>query len=165
MTTSTGTPGYHAGRHDAEGRRTDTAYRTEAGYGTAPEERGADWARGGVGFAGVLMIVYGVIAILQGIAGIARNNVYVPIGNYVYEFTTTTWGWIHLVLGVFTALVGYGVMKGMTWARVSGIALASLVVIANFLWLPYQPLFALATIAIGVFIIWALARDGSHSSM
>lgn len=49
-------------------------------------------------------------------------------------------------------------------ARGAGIALASLSVIVNFLWLPYQPWWSIIIIAIDVFIIWALCTSWTHST-
>jgi hypothetical protein len=43
-----------------------------------------------------------------------------------------------------------------------GITLAVLSAIANFLWLPYYPFWALAIIALDVFVIWALAAHGGE---
>jgi hypothetical protein len=39
------------------------------------------------------------------------------------------------------------------------VALAALAVIANFIWLPYQPVWAIVSIAIGIFVIWALCAE------
>ncbi|MER5494200.1 hypothetical protein [Streptomyces sp. NPDC002490] len=116
----------------------------------------AGWVTGGTVFAGVLMLVSGVLAVLNGIAAIAEDDVYASVNDYVFEFDLTTWGWIHLVLGVLVALVGYGILKGADWARAVGVGLAALSVVLNFVWLPYQPLWALVAIAIGLFVIWAL---------
>ncbi|MET9799545.1 hypothetical protein [Streptomyces sp. NPDC006368] len=110
-------------------------------------------------FAGVLLLVEGVLGMLQGIAGIAEDGVYGRIGDYVFAFSVSAWGWIHLVLGLLVALIGAGILSGAAWARASGVALASLAVIANFIWLPYQPVWAVVSIAIGVFVIWALCRE------
>ena len=52
---------------------------------------------------------------------------------------------------------GVCLLLGMTWARVVGIVLAVISGIANFLFLPYYPLWAIVVIALDVFIIWALA--------
>ena len=38
--------------------------------------------------------------------------------DYVYAFDDTTWGWIHLVLGIVVLLAGIGLFQGATWARV-----------------------------------------------
>ncbi|MFE6283037.1 hypothetical protein [Streptomyces sp. NPDC057877] len=120
------------------------------------------WAAGGTLFAGILLFIQGVIDILQGIAAIAKDDVYAHIGDYVFEFSLTAWGWIHLVLGVVLVIVGWGLVSGPApWARASGMALAALSVVANFLYLPYQPWWAIVGIAIGTFVIWSLAQPPS----
>ncbi|MFE6227099.1 MULTISPECIES: hypothetical protein [unclassified Streptomyces] len=120
------------------------------------------WASGGTLFAGVLMLVTGFMNVFQGIAGIAEDDVYARVGDYVFKFNLTTWGWIHLIVGVVVAIAGYGILKGAEWGRVAGIALASLNLLLQFLFLPYQPWWALLSMAISVFVIWALATDDAY---
>ncbi|MFJ8667620.1 hypothetical protein [Streptomyces sp. NPDC093600] len=117
---------------------------------------GRAFATGLMVLAAVLMILGGIMAILQGIAAIANDDVFVNTRDYVFEFDLTVWGWIHLILGLITSLAGVALLKGSTWARIVGVALASLLVVANFMWLPYHPLWALALIAVDVLVIWAL---------
>lgn len=121
------------------------------------------WAAGGTMFAGVLLLVDGVLGVIKGIAGIASDDVYARINNYVFEFNVTTWGWIHLILGVIIAVVGWGILRGAGWARGAGVGLAALNMIANFMWLPYQPVWAIVSLAIDTFVIWALCTDRSKS--
>lgn len=121
------------------------------------------WAAGGIMFAGVLLMVDGVLGAIKGIAGIASDDVYARINNYVFEFNVTAWGWIHLVLGVVIAVVGWGILKGSAWARGVGVGLAALNMIANFMWLPYQPIWAVVSLAIDTFVIWALCTDRSKA--
>lgn len=125
------------------------------------DESGNPWAGGGTLFAGCLLFVDGVLGVIKGIAGIVSNDVYATVDDYVFKFDVTAWGWIHLVLGVLLIFVGWGILKGATWARAVGIALVSLNLIATFMWLPYTPVWAVVTIAIDVFIIWALCTDRS----
>ncbi|MEU2244375.1 hypothetical protein ABZ572_33830 [Streptomyces sp. NPDC018338] len=47
-------------------------------------------------------------------------------------------------------------MTGTTWARVVGLGLAGLCMLANFMWLPYTPWWALLFSAIDVLVIWGL---------
>jgi hypothetical protein len=116
------------------------------------------WVTGGVVFAGVLMLCNGVLAVLQGIAAIADDdNVYGGVGDYVYRIGLTGWGWIHLVIGVCVAITGAGVLRGADWARYVGILFASLSLVAQFLFLPYAPVWSVIMIAIDLFVIWALA--------
>nr|WP_229378365.1 hypothetical protein [Streptomyces sp. VRA16 Mangrove soil] len=114
-------------------------------------------------FAGVLMLVSGVLGILNGIAGIAKDDVYGRIGDYVYSFNLTTWGWIHLIIGVLVAITGWGLLKGADWARGAGIGLAALYIVEYFMFLPYAPVWSVISIGIGVFVIWSLATatDGA----
>ncbi|CAL9302566.1 DUF7144 family membrane protein [Streptomyces sp. SudanB182_2057] len=114
-------------------------------------------AAGGATFAGVLLLLNGILAIFQGIAAIAEDDVYARVGDYVYRINLTGWGWILLILGIIAAIAGWGILTRAAWARAVGITLASLSLIAQFLFLPYQPLWSLIVMAIDVFVIWSLA--------
>ncbi|MFI1014382.1 hypothetical protein [Streptomyces sp. NPDC020965] len=120
-------------------------------------DRNSGWVAGGVVFAGILLVCDGVLAILQGISAIAEDDVYGRIGSYVYKINLTGWGWIHLIIGICLVVVGWGVLKNSAWARYAGIFFAALGLVAQFLFLPYAPVWSVIMIAINVFIIWALA--------
>ncbi|WP_457028956.1 DUF7144 family membrane protein [Kitasatospora sp. P5_F3] len=107
-------------------------------------------------FAGVMMLISGLLGIFQGIVAIAKDDLYVATRNYVFQFDLTSWGWIQLVMGVVLVVVGFGVLKGAAWGRVVGIALVSLNLVLNFLFLPYYPLWSLVVIALSGFVVWAL---------
>jgi hypothetical protein len=109
--------------------------------------------------AGVLMVVVGVGDLLNGIAAVARDTVYVETPGYLYELDLTAWGWIHVGLGALLVVTGIGVVKGWMWARLSGLGLAALSLTANFLFLPYAPAWSIVIIVIDVVIMWALATD------
>ncbi|MFF4318179.1 hypothetical protein [Streptomyces sp. NPDC001568] len=112
-------------------------------------------------FAAALMIFGGIMAIFEGIAAISRDGLFLMTRHYVFRLSLTGWGWIHVILGAILVLAGCAVLSGALWARYFGVAIAGLGAIANFLWLPYYPLWALVLIAINVFIIWALCT-GMH---
>ena len=122
---------------------------------TVPRRGTSATPRGAV-FAGVLLMISGIMNVFQGITAIATDDVYRQIGNYTFKFSTTSWGWIHLVLGVLVAIVGWGAYTGATWARVSGVIIVSLAMIGNFIWLPYQTWWALILIAIDGVALWSL---------
>ncbi|MDX6312444.1 MAG: hypothetical protein QOF84_1165 [Streptomyces sp.] len=124
---------------------------TGAGSGT-----GSIWASSWIAFAAVMMIFGGAMAIMEGIAAIAKDDVFVVNRNYAYTFNLTSWGWIHLVLGVLVVLAGIALFSGSLWARVTGVVLAGLSMVANFMWLPYYPVWAIVLIAVDAFVIWAL---------
>ncbi|CAL9507770.1 DUF7144 family membrane protein [Streptomyces lavenduligriseus] len=130
---------------------------TPSGGHTPPPTGHSALAAGGATFAGVLLLLNGILAIFQGISAIAKDDVYARVGDYVYKVNLTGWGWILLILGVIAAVAGWGILSRAAWARAVGIALASLSLIAQFLFLPYQPLWSIIVMAIDVFVIWALA--------
>ncbi|MEV6394620.1 hypothetical protein AB0M39_07515 [Streptomyces sp. NPDC051907] len=107
------------------------------------------------------MIFGGLMALFAGIAAIANDDVFVATRNYVFKFDLTAWGWIHLILGLVITLAGVALFQGATWARVVGVFLAGVAMVANFLWLPYAPFWAMVLIAVNGFIIWALCQAPS----
>jgi hypothetical protein len=130
-------------------------------YRSAGREREASgWAVGFILFAAIMMLMSGVFQALAGLVAIFENEFYVATRNYLFQFDATTWGWIHLVVGLVVAFAGWGLLSGRTWARVVGITLALLSAIANFLFLPYYPFWALTVITLDVFVIWALTAHG-----
>lgn len=114
-------------------------------------------------FAGVLMIFGGLMTLFTGIAAIANDDVFLATRNYVFEFDLTGWGWIHLIMGVVITLAGAALFQGATWARVVGVGLAGLAMLANFLWIPYAPFWAIVLLALDAIVIWALCTAPSPS--
>jgi cell division protein FtsW (lipid II flippase) len=112
----------------------------------------------------ILMLLAGMFQVLVGLLAVFENEIYVQTRNYLFKFDVTTWGWIHLVVGVVVGLAALGLLRGRTWARVVGIILAVLSAISNFLFIPYYPVWSLLIIAVDVFIIWALAVHGREVS-
>lgn len=121
------------------------------------------WAAGGIMFAGVLLLVDGVLGVIKGITGIARDGVYAHVRNYTFKFDVSAWGWIYLVLGIVLGFVGWGILKGAGWARALGAVLAAISLVINFVWLPYQPVWAIISIAIDAFVIWALCTASAEA--
>jgi hypothetical protein len=107
-------------------------------------------------FAAVMLFVAGVLDLFRGIMAIADDDVFVTTPNYVFKFDLTAWGWIQLVLGVIAIIVSFGLFAVATWARVVGVGIAALLIIANFLSIPYYPVWSLTLIALYGFVIWAL---------
>src|SRR5690348_12051302 len=69
----------------------------DAGYDDA---RPAGAALGFTITAAVLMLVSGLWSFLEGLAAIIKGQFFVVTPNYVYNISVTSWGWIHLIVGV-----------------------------------------------------------------
>ncbi|WP_377273010.1 hypothetical protein [Peterkaempfera sp. SMS 1(5)a] len=107
-------------------------------------------------FAAVMMICGGLLTIAEGISALAQDNLLVLSRNYAFRFDLTGWGWIHVALGIVVLVTGLALISGSARARPVGVALAGLSLLANFLWLPWYPAWAIIAIVIDVLIIWAL---------
>jgi hypothetical protein len=128
---------------------------------TGPEQPTASGvAAGFIIFAVIMMIMIGVFQALAGLVAILNNALYTVTDSYPLRLNTTTWGWIDLIVGLLVAGAGWAVFSGRTWGRVVGIILAALSALANFLFIPYYPFWAILIIVLDVFVIWALAVHG-----
>ncbi len=136
---------------------TDTQnYRPTSEYDEPP----SGVAKGFITFAGVMMILAGGFQSLAGLVALFQDEFFVATRNYLVQFDATTWGWIHLLVGVMVFFAGFAVLSGQTWGRVVGVTLAVLSALSNFAFIPYYPFWSLTIVAIDIFIIWALTAHG-----
>lgn len=119
-------------------------------------------AVGFTAFAGVMMIMIGVFQMIAGFAAILEDEVYVKGADYILQLDTTTWGWIHLLIGLVLFFAGFGVFAAQVWARTVGVIAAGVSAIAQFAFLLgwNYPLWSILIIALDVSIIWALTVHG-----
>jgi hypothetical protein len=110
------------------------------------------------------MWILGFFHALAGFAAIVEDEIFVATPEYLYRLDVTTWGWIHLILGGLVLLAGFAVFNGSVWARTVGVILAVISIVANFAFIPYQPLWSLAMITANVFVIWALTMHGRDAA-
>jgi hypothetical protein len=126
--------------------------------------RSRPMATGGLFFAATIMVLTGLFQLFQGIAAIAKDDIFVTTPNYLFKFDTTSWGWIHLIIGALVAITGFFVFTKAPWARFVAIGLVALQAFSNFFFIPYYPLWAIALVAIDIFVIWALAAAPGRMS-
>jgi hypothetical protein len=130
-----------------------------AGYSMWVEEGFAGWAW----FAGGLMGLIGIFQVITGIVALAGTGYYtVPSRELVVDAGYTTWGWVHLILGVVLLITGGGLAFGNSVARVVGVALASLSALVNLVFIPAAPFAAVLIIAMDVFLIYAITVHGGE---
>ena len=110
--------------------------------------------------AAIILIIGGVCHGMQGIVGIATNEFYVTTQRWIFQFDVTTWGWIHLLVGVIAVVAGVGLFSGKVWARTVAVLVAGVSILVNFAWLPYYPVWSVLIIAFDMFVIWALTAHG-----
>ena len=111
-------------------------------------------------FASIMLIMIGVFQAIAGLVAIVNKKFYVVGEVWIFQFDVTTWGWIHLIIGVVVGLAGYFLLTGAVWARLVGMTVAFIAAIANFAWLPWYPIWSIIVITVCVFVIWALSVHG-----
>lgn len=130
---------------------------------TVSQER-SSWAIGWMIWAAVWMWLLGFFHVLAGLAALVEDEIFVATPDYLYALDLTTWGWVHLILGAVVLVAGFSLFNGSVWARTVGVVLAVVSTVANFVWLPYNPIWGLLMITANVFVIWALTVHGRDAS-
>jgi len=126
---------------------------------TAPPTRSGTSLSSGTLFAGVLILIVGVMHLLTGIAAIAKRDLFVIDSDEIFRIDLTAWGWVHVVIAALIIVAGIGIVSGKAWGFLSGIGFAALSILANFVFAPLYPFWSLVIIAVDVLVIWALAKQ------
>lgn len=117
---------------------------------------------GWVFFASLMMLLVGGFQIIAGLVGIFKDDFYVVTSSHLVAFNVSTWGWIHMLLGLVILLGGLALLNGATWARMLGIFLAFLSLFANMAFLNAYPWWSILIITIDVLVIYSLAVHGGE---
>ncbi len=117
---------------------------------------------GWVVFAGVFMIIEAIIQIIAGLVALFNSSFYVLGVERLWIVDVTTWGWIHLLLGLVILSAGSAVLNGKLWGRIVGIFMAALALIVNFAFIPVYPIWSIIAIVVSSLVIYALVVHGKE---
>ncbi len=112
---------------------------------------------GWVLFAAVIMVLVGAASAFQGLIAILDPTSVTTGDGTTIILDVSTWGWVHLVIGAFIVLAGLGVMAVRTWARIVGIVLAGINLLAQLASADAHPFWSMVVIVLDVVVIYALA--------
>jgi uncharacterized membrane protein HdeD (DUF308 family) len=121
-----------------------------------------DSGTGWVVFAGVMILIVGVLNVIYGIAALDNSSFYAQDTRYVLFDDLNTWGWILLVVGIVQILVAFGIWARNQFARWLGVFIASLNAIVQLLFLPASPFLALALFSIDLLVVFGLIAYGDR---
>jgi hypothetical protein len=113
-------------------------------------------------FAGVLLLIAGVLNIIYGIAAIGDSKFFTEHGQYIIS-GLHTWGWILLIVGVLELVAAFSLWSGGEFGRWFGIFIASLNAIGALLSIPGSPFWALSVFALSLIIIYKLVEGPEGS--
>jgi hypothetical protein len=117
-------------------------------------------------FAAVALGVAGIMRIFDSIWAFRYHGA-IPddLQNALWGHTLKNYGWLWLVVGIVLILCAFGVMARSQISRWIGIFAGAVAAISAIWWIPYYPVWSLVYIAIGIFVIYALAAYGSRESV
>jgi uncharacterized membrane protein HdeD (DUF308 family) len=131
-------------------------------WGFAMNDRGHGW----ILFASIVLVVAGIMRIFDAIWAFRYHGV-VPqnLEDAIFGTSLKTYGWVYLIVGIILilcglALCGLAVMGRSQLGRWVGIAAGAIGAISAIWWMPYYPIWSLTYVALGVFVIYALAAYG-----
>jgi hypothetical protein len=122
------------------------------------------WASGPITFAAAMLVITGVLQIFIAIPALLYDKIYDGTAQYSFAFNLAAWGWIQLITAIAAVGAGYGALRGLAWARIVGIAVAGISMVAEFAYIPHFPLWSVLVIAIDAMIIWALATYQAYDA-
>jgi len=113
---------------------------------------------GWINFAGLVMVVIGVVDGFQGLIAIVRGKYYALTPNQIIVFDVKTWGWISLIWGIVLIIAGFALLAGAGWARSFAIVLGILnfIVQLSFVGSRQYTLATLASLGLTVVVLYAL---------
>jgi hypothetical protein len=139
----------------------ERSYEQTGVYKETAETGVSGWAIGFVVFASALMIILGTFHAIAGLAAILNDDFYVVREGYDLKIDVTTWGWIQFIGGIVVALAGVFLLTGNILARITAIAIAVVSVVWSFFSIPYYPVWSIVMIALGIGVIWGVAKAGN----
>lgn len=118
---------------------------------------GAGW----VMFAGIMILIVGILNCIWGIAAIDNANFFVANTQFILS-DLNTWGWIVLVIGVVQLVAAFSVWSGGGFGRWIGVIGASVGCISSLLSIPAYPFWSLAVFAVSVLVVYGLVAYGGQ---
>ncbi len=114
---------------------------------------------GWIGFAGIIMVVVGLLDAFQGLIAVIRGGYFArATPDQIIIFDSTGWGVIMIIWGILLALAGRARLSGASWGRWFAIVAVCLNLIIQLLWVGSSayPLWALCGIALSIIVLYAL---------
>ena len=115
---------------------------------------------GWISFAGIVIIIVGVMDVLQGFVAILKDEYVVATSKGIAILDVTAWGWATLIWGALLIIAGFGLLGGAGWARwlaIIGVAVNAIQQVAFMANYPQAyPLWDILIVALNILVLFAL---------
>jgi hypothetical protein len=123
--------------------------------------RATGWV-GWIAFAAVMMMVAGFFNIIDGLAAVFSDDVFVRGSAGIVVLDLTAWGWWHAFWGLVLLAAGLALFQGAFWARLTAIAVVVVNAITQAIFLPAYPVWSVLIITVDALVLWALMVHGDE---
>jgi hypothetical protein len=123
------------------------------------ETRGEGW----VAFAGIMVMLVGILNVVYGIAAIDGSAFFTDEGRYVIFDDLNVWGWIMLIVGAVQLFAAFSIWNGGEFGRFIGIASAGFSALVILFTVNAFPFAAFMVFIIDVLVIYGLAAYGGRA--
>jgi hypothetical protein len=125
-----------------------------------PASEGEDLKGAGlVEFAGILIAIFGIFNIIDGIAAISKSHALTTNADYIVG-NLRVWGWVVLLLGVLQLVAVGALARNRQWARWFAVVVLALNTLAHLMALPTYPIWSVLVIAANVVALYGLCAYG-----
>ena len=114
-------------------------------------------------FAGILVMIGGILDVIWGIAAIGKASFFVANAHFVIS-DLRLWGWVTLLIGAALIFAAMGIFRGQRVGVWIGIVVLSLNAIAELLSISAYPFWSLCLFAINVVAVYGLVAHGLRST-
>ena len=119
---------------------------------------------GRVTFAGVLLLLVGIVNVIYGFGALDDANIFVNDTRFILD-NLNTLGWSLIILGAIQLIAGFSLLAGNTFGRVIGIIGGSLGAIEALLSIGgNNPWWSLAVFALCIYIVHGLIIFGEDEA-
>ena len=118
---------------------------------------------GWVGFASFMLLFTGLFHVVEGLADLGRNSLFIQASGNVWIFNYNKWGWINIIAGIIILSAAVSLAHGDTWGRF----FASIVLIGSMITavtsLPIYPIWSIIILIVDSLILYAILVQGSKT--
>ncbi len=111
-------------------------------------------------FAAFMMMLTGTFQLLYGLVAVLNDKYFVATANHLIVFDVTTWGIIHMLVGLLVFFAGMSLLVGSTFGRTIGVIMASLSAFAAVANLALFPIWSVVVLTIDILVIYSLTAHG-----
>jgi hypothetical protein len=121
-------------------------------------ESGSGWLT----FSGAMLTIVAAMNMVYGIAAISDSKFYTRDAEYILG-NLNSWGWVLLIVGVIQFCAVFAIWAGTEWGRWGGALTAGANALVQLMFIPSQPLAALAVFALDVLVIYGVVVSGARA--